>query len=128
MERFNYEWKYIPGRENVSDPLSRNPNLYSISVEDQTEFLKFDEDIDLNFIALADALDINVSAHLGASETLLPKFIEGYKVDPFFVKGMKSRDITVSKEGLYMKTEQRITQNHSSRCGGLESEHHEEAP
>ena len=36
LERFNYEWKYIPGRENVADPLSRNPSLYSIAVEGQT--------------------------------------------------------------------------------------------
>ena len=57
----------------------------------------------MNFIALADALDINVSANLGVSETLLPKFIEGYKTDPYFIKGKKSRDITVNKERLYMK-------------------------
>lgn len=27
MERFDYVWKYVPGRTNVADPLSRNPSF-----------------------------------------------------------------------------------------------------
>ena len=64
LERFNCEWKYIPGRENVADPMSRNPNLYSITVTDQGNVFEFDEDIELNFIALAEALDVDMSADL----------------------------------------------------------------
>ena len=46
LERFNYEWKYIPGRENVAYPLSRNPHLYSITVTAQGNEFEFDEEID----------------------------------------------------------------------------------
>ena len=84
LERFNYEWKYIPGRENVADPLSRNPNLYGITVGEQGNVFEFDEDIELNFIALAEALDEDISSDLGVSHAMLPRFLEGYKADPYF--------------------------------------------
>ena len=93
----------------MADPLSRNPNLYSITVTDQGNEFEFDEEIELNFIALTEALDVDLSADLGVSEALLPRFLEGYKVDPYFVKGKKSKDITVTKEGLFMKGEHRET-------------------
>ena len=50
-----------------------------------------------------------MSANLGASEALLARFLARYKVDPYFVKGKKSKDITVTKEGLFMKGEHKET-------------------
>jgi hypothetical protein len=30
MSRFAFKWKYVPGRTNVADPVSRNPNLAAV--------------------------------------------------------------------------------------------------
>ena len=63
----------------------------------------------MNFIALAEALDVDMSSDFGVSEVMLPRFLEGCKVDPYFVKGRKSRDITITEAGLFMKGEHKAT-------------------
>ena len=40
---------------------------------------------------------------------MLPRFLEGYKADPYFVKGKKSKDITVTKKGMFMKGQHKET-------------------
>ena len=103
LERFNYEWKYIPGRLNIADPLSRKPDLYSITTENGQAHLGLDEPPEGDPIVMAEVLDINPTKLNTLSDTLLPQFLEGYEMDPYFKRGRKTADITKSPDGLYLK-------------------------
>ena len=103
LERFHYEWKYIPGRFNIADPLSRKPELYSITTENGQTHLGLDEPPEGDPIVMAEVLDIDPTKLNTLSEALLPQFLEGYEVDPYFKRGRKTADITKSPEGLYLK-------------------------
>ena len=89
LERFNYEWKYIPGRLNIADPLSRKPEIYSITTEEGQTLLDLEGPPGRDPIVIAEVLDIDPTKLNTLSEALLPRFLEGYEMDPYFKRGKK---------------------------------------
>jgi hypothetical protein len=109
LERFHYEWKYIPGRMNIADPLSRRPELYSITTVDGKPYMGYNGEPETNPIVIAEVLEIDPTKANSLSEALLPEFLKGYETDPYFIKGRKTGDISRSADGLYLKGKSKET-------------------
>jgi transposase InsO family protein len=81
LERFNYVWKYIPGRTNVADPLSRHPRFTPS-------------------VALAEA---EAADEASPPIPLLTFIKESYREDPNFQKARFTKDL-VFADGLWRRS------------------------
>ena len=79
LERFDHIWKYIPGRTNVADPLSRNPILSALRVHTKE--------------ALAEQTP--------STQTLCEKIQMGYLEDVWFTNKLNTNKLTLDKKGLW---------------------------
>ena len=100
LARFDYDWKYRPGRLNVADPISRNPTL------------------GLVFVSFAAATRAATKALLKEKNRKVPlvtprtrgnkvpvvrsfydRVLEGYALDPWFADLANTDRLTLSPEG-----------------------------
>ena len=78
LERFDHTWKYIPGRTNVADPLSRNPVLNVLK-----------------------AHQILACEEAQPSSNLCVQIKMGYLEDVWFNKPHNTDKLTLAKQGLW---------------------------
>lgn len=77
FSRFHYEWVYRPGRNNVADPLSRNPSLL--------------------------ALTANPGVVPDAQPHLVHELLAGYELDTWFHANKNIRSLSKSCAGFWVK-------------------------
>ena len=98
LERFHYQWKYIPGRENVADPLSRKPNLYGISIDTMQVQCEDDE---ADPVLLSETLALRVDKSPSVDDELLRLLLAAYQKDPKFSN--PTEDMHLQPDGIWLK-------------------------
>jgi hypothetical protein len=95
MERFDYVWKYIPGRDNMADPLSRTPTFALVNISDHTVGVESTNDDGESLIELP-------STWLKDSELSIA-IKNAYKEDKYFNGKKNSEYMTLTSEGLWTR-------------------------
>ena len=90
LQRFGFTWSYKPGRTNVADPLSRNPEFLSRVVVRQ--MAQCDQE---QIFALRAVLAITTRSR--SADSIAVKAAKGYDADPWFSR--KSNQANLTRKG-----------------------------
>eukprot|EP00798_Chlamydomonas_sp_ICE-L_P005513 gene5513-biopygen2579 len=99
---FHYTWEYRAGRNNVADPISRNPNLSTPS----------DHDLSLHLMVYSLSVTeckprVRSKKPITGSplpiKSIMDRILEGYASDPLFAAGHKRLRDKFSRDGFWFK-------------------------
>ena len=95
MERFDHRWQYIPGRDNMADPLSRTPTFAVVHIPGGTVGLAGVEEDDASSIELPTSW---------LKESALEKLIKAsYASDRTFSSKRPNKFMTLGSDGLWRR-------------------------
>ena len=94
MERFDYKWQYIPGRDNMADPLSRTPTFALINLLNRVDGIAGVEEEESSIDLPTDWL----------RESALEKAIKAaYAADPLFSTKRPNKFMHLDDDGLWRR-------------------------
>ena len=100
LSRFQFCWKYRPGRINVADPLSRHPS-FSANMVSATIATAELAQLSLSSVTDADIVAENDAAATADIE-MLSQIYRGYETDPWFATASHTANLDIH-QGLYYK-------------------------
>ena len=104
LARFDYDWKYRPGRLNVADPISRNPTLglvfvsFAATTRAATKALLKEKNRKVPLVTPRTR-----GNKVPVVRSFYDRVLEGYALDPWFADLANTGRLTLSPEGFWLR-------------------------